>query len=131
MTPAASLLDRARFLGVLVEPQGPKLHLVAPPALPDREWTAIVEGMGYFKAEVLALLAGPSPTILRFPALADPAPKPWRAIVATWLIPRRQRWADRTAALEDAGLGWRASERQAFDEITATPAHPTHPIGVR
>jgi hypothetical protein len=46
---------------------------------------------------------------------------PWRAVIGTWDVPRRDDWARRVNALESAGLGWREAERRAFEEMTADP----------
>ena len=52
-------------------------------------------------------------------------PAPWRATLAGWSIPWRQRWGDRANALQEAGLTGLAAEHRAFNEVVllraATP----------
>lgn len=38
----------------------------------------------------------------------------WRSVVAGWSLPKRQAWADATAALEAQGMPWNVAEWQAF-----------------
>jgi hypothetical protein len=43
-------------------------------------------------------------------------PPSWRACIAVWPIPWRQKWADRAEAHQVAGLAWDVAEHQAFQE---------------
>ena len=54
-------------LGVRVEPNGPKLRVVSPDDLDPHNWSALVEGLAEFKAEILALLATPTSPVDRRP----------------------------------------------------------------
>jgi hypothetical protein len=42
---------------------------------------------------------------------------PYREALAGWADDWRERWGHRSNALEDAGLGWREAEIQAFVEV--------------
>src|SRR5262245_19995452 len=57
----------------------------------------------------------------------------WRAVVATWDIPRRQAWADRAERYQLDGKGWREAEWLAFHdvkdlEIVPVPCEPTESL---
>jgi hypothetical protein len=43
----------------------------------------------------------------------------WRSEVATWDIPRRQRWADLAESHQDSGDPWNVAEWKAFQDVTA------------
>lgn len=51
--------------------------------------------------------------------MPSPEPLPWRAPLANWPDEWRERWGRRANALEEAGLGWREAERQAWNETLA------------
>jgi hypothetical protein len=55
------------------------------------------------------------------------APDPWNrsSALADWPIPWRERWGRRADALQDAGLGWKEAEQQAFKEVAAERAAAT------
>jgi len=42
---------------------------------------------------------------------------PYRAALAQWPDPWRERWGRRANALEETGLRWREAETRAFAEI--------------
>ncbi len=49
---------------------------------------------------------------------SEPRPTPpWRAVVSSWPIARRQEWADLAAVHEAAGMSWREAEGLAFAAI--------------
>src|SRR5262245_59266321 len=43
----------------------------------------------------------------------------WRACIAQWPIPWRQKWGDRAEANQLAGMAWDVAEERAFDETMA------------
>jgi hypothetical protein len=60
-------------------------------------------------------------------AVADAFPAAWPprpADLGRWPIAWRQRWADRTARLEDEGLDWRHAESMAYGEMREAGAGP-------
>jgi hypothetical protein len=57
---------------------------------------------------------------LAYEVLKARAATPWRSVVSTWPIERRQVWGDLAGRLQDAGANWRDAERQAF-EATKSP----------
>lgn len=44
-------------------------------------------------------------------------PPSYRKVIAEWGLDWRERWGRRANSLEDAGLGWRDAETQAFVEV--------------
>jgi hypothetical protein len=61
-----------------------------------------------------------------FPPRPIPAPRVWHHNLWWWPVFWRQRWADRVAALLDAGKPWKEAERRALqdtiDEVEAAEA---------
>lgn len=43
--------------------------------------------------------------------------KPWRAILATWPEPWREKWGLRANELEEAGTPWGKAESRAYSEV--------------
>jgi hypothetical protein len=74
---AAATLDRARRSGVRVEPNGPKLRVVAPDDLPEPEWREIHAALAAHKVDVLRLLRMPAIT-----GIVVDVPNPTRRRVA-------------------------------------------------
>ena len=50
--------------------------------------------------------------------MIEPAPLPWREVLAGWPDAWREQWGRRANDLEDAGHAWRDAERIAFEEMT-------------
>lgn len=50
---AVAVLSLARSRGILVEPSGPKLRVVAPDGMPDAEWHSLRFGLAEHKGEIL------------------------------------------------------------------------------
>jgi hypothetical protein len=49
--------------------------------------------------------------------VAPPTRKPWRAVVASWSIPWRERWGRRANDLAEAGVLFPEDEVRAFDQV--------------
>jgi hypothetical protein len=120
---AAEALASARRLGIVLSFDGRDLHFKAPAGVMT---SALRAALIAHKTGIIDLLISEASATAPTPA---PAPPPWRAVLATWDVPRRERWGRRANALQDDGLGWREAERRAFLEMTAGP--PPGPPALR
>jgi hypothetical protein len=91
----------------------------------------VIDALATHKPALLALLAGadhrtdpagPPANEPRRPVGSDgPGPPPsdrsWRAVVARWPIPWREKWGPRANELVAAGAGWAEAEWLAFNEL--------------
>lgn len=56
--------------------------------------------------------------------MGPPASTPWRAEVMKWPPPWRRKWGELTAVRQDAGMGWRQAEEEAYREMLELRANP-------
>ncbi|MHC5542267.1 hypothetical protein ACYOEI_28930 [Singulisphaera rosea] len=107
-----SLLDSAHDAGLAVRVEGSRVVVRGP-----RSAEGLARKVLSRKAEILAW----------WNDLPPPSPTPWRATIAEWPIPLRERWGRRANQLEDEGHDWREAERLAFEEIASTSHEPGEP----
>lgn len=65
----------------------------------------------------------PGPSAAKPAKLFDPlGPPTWRAEIARWSIPERERWGRLANSYEDQGYSWKVAEWLAYYEVNPTPA---------
>jgi hypothetical protein len=114
-----TLLDQAHDSGLSLTVDADRLIIRGP-----RRAEAIARELMSRKAEVLALLAGSTAGIDAHPPAAPVALEPlkmmpWRHVLPTWPLSRRERWGRRANELAEAGVLWPEDERRAFAETLA------------
>ncbi|MEJ7637921.1 MAG: hypothetical protein WKF75_08060 [Singulisphaera sp.] len=59
--------------------------------------------------------------VVPLPPSGVPSPDlPWRQILPTWSVDRREQWGRRANALQVEGLAWHDAEARAFAELVDT-----------